>query len=247
MEKIDPHSNMHQILEKKLKQISTSIIELTKLHKIPTTPLLIAVSKKQSLEKILFFTQLGLFDFGENYVQEWKHKKEEIEKLNPEISKKIRWHFIGHLQSNKVKDVVGNVEYIHTIDSLKIAKKVSQIAKKLNIQQKILLEINLANESNKAGFELENFKKQVPEISKLPNLLICGLMAIPPQTDHKDELHSYFKQLKTLLDEWSHSGLFNPKEFKELSMGMSQDYPIAISEGSSMIRIGTALFGPRSD
>ncbi len=235
-----------QVIKEKLFSLLDSIRKAPNQASLNDRPLLIGASKKQSIEKIILLAKKGLFHFGENYVQEWQRKYDEIQKINSETAKKIKWHFIGHLQSNKVKDIVGKVEYIHTIDSLKLAKKVSQVAQKLHIQQKVLCEINLAKESSKTGFFIEDFKKALPELTKLPGLKITGLMAIPPHQEKPEGSRTYFKQLKTLLDESKQSGLINKTFFKELSMGMSQDYLIALSEGATMIRIGTLLFGARS-
>lgn len=204
---------------------------------------LVGVSKKQPLEKILALAQAGLVDFGENYVQEWKGKKSDIEKNHPELNKIIHWHFIGHLQSNKAKELVGKIEYIHALDSLKLAQRISQHAAQLGITQKVLMEINLEKEVGKFGFERESLLRNLSQLARLPGLSLEGLMAIPPPASG-EKSRPYFKRLKSLLDECNQSGNLT-KAMKELSMGMSNDFEVAIEEGATMIRIGTALFGPR--
>jgi pyridoxal phosphate enzyme (YggS family) len=184
---------------------------------------------------------LGLHHFGENYCQEWQSKAAKLTERKSEIF----WHFIGHLQSNKVKEVVGHVEYIHTLDSLKLAAKVSKRAESLGLKQKALLEINLAAEDSKSGFLIEDLHDKFAELSALPGLAIRGLMCIPPVGPNAEASRPYFKKLKSLLDEWNRSGIFTPP-LTELSMGMSQDFEVAIAEGATMIRVGTELFGPRN-
>lgn len=209
--------------------------------RLPDTLCLIGVSKKQSWQSIQAALDLGLHHFGENYCQEWQTKAEKLLQRKNEIF----WHFIGHLQSNKVKDVVGQVEYIHTIDSLKLAEKVSKRSEALGLKQKVLLEINLAAEASKAGFLIEDVVPNLADLSHLPGLAIQGLMGIPPVGPNAEASRVHFKKLKSLLDEWNRSGIFTPP-LTELSMGMSQDFEVAIEEGATMIRVGTELFGPRN-
>lgn len=205
---------------------------------------LIGVGKKQPFHKLLLAAKWGLQDFGENYVQEWQGKKEQISAENADLAKMIHWHFIGHLQSNKVKEVVGQVAYIHTIDSVKLAQKASEFAAKQAVVQKTLLEVNLAGEANKHGFDPAALMQNLPTLAKLPNLSWEGLMAIPPPLFPSEKMRPYFRKLKSLLDECNGLRVLE-SPMKELSMGMSQDFEIAIQEGATMIRIGTALFGPR--
>jgi len=210
----------------------------------PDSLRLVGVSKKQSVDKILQALSEGLLEFGENYVQEWQRKYLEIQKKAPDGSKKIHWHFLGHLQTNKVRDLVGKVEYLHTLDRLKLAQKVSQQAAALEHRQKVLIEVNLGEESSKSGYDLDGLRRDLPALASLPNLSWEGLMAIPPPSPNPEAARPYFRKLKSLLDECNQTGVFK-KPLTELSMGMSQDFEVAIEEGATMIRVGTALFGPR--
>jgi hypothetical protein len=219
-------------------------LAINRLGRSPKSITLVGASKGQPFEKIISFAQMGLLDFGENYVQEWKQKKEKIQKTFQELEKQLHWHFIGHLQRNKVSKVAGKCHLIHSVDSLRLAEKISSEAKKLDVNQKILLEINLAEEKNKSGMSRNVLCKELPTLVKLPNLYIDGLMAIPPALEPPELVRPFFRQLKSLLDECNQSG-FLAHPMTELSMGMSHDYEIAIEEGATMVRIGTALFGPR--
>lgn len=211
----------------------------------PNTVRLIGVSKKQGPEKILAAAAAGLWDFGENYVQEWEKKDQKIRMESPQLAAKLRWHFIGHLQSNKVNKVVGRVETIQTVDRLKLAKKISEIAGNLQISQKVFAEVNVGQETGKSGFSPKDFLSTWPDLASLPHLSWQGLMCIPPAAEAPEKSRPFFRQLKSLLDECNHSGL-SREPLRELSMGMSRDFEVAIEEGATMVRIGTALFGSRS-
>lgn len=206
---------------------------------------LIAVSKKQPLEKIIVLWQAGQRDFGENYVQEWQTKAQALAKHPLAKTAPIRWHFIGHLQSNKVKELIGQVDCIHSVGSFKLAQKISQIAAAKKLTQKILLQVNLGNEVSKSGFSAAELLKQLANLAGLSHLEICGLMAIPPVSSDTKTTRSYFKDLKSLLKQCNQQNVLQ-KDLHELSMGMSQDFGVAIEEGATMIRLGTLLFGPRT-
>jgi len=198
---------------------------------------LIGAAKGQPAELIRQALALGLRDFGENYVQEWRGKR-------PLLGPVPTWHFIGALQSNKAKHLVGEVGWIQTVDRLKLAEQISQIAVDRSCRQKVLFEINLEGEKNKAGFSPGEFLGCLEKLSALPNLDCRGLMAIPPVPEDPEESRPYFRRLKSLLDECRQRGVLK-EPFTELSMGMSQDFEIAVEEGATMVRIGTALFGKR--
>lgn len=206
---------------------------------------LIGATKKKSPEDIAQAISAGLNDFGENYFQEWREKNNQLKEKLGAAANKITWHFIGHLQSNKVHSLVGAVEWIHTVDSLNLAKKISQAAGAAACAQNILLEVNLALEPTKSGFPPEQIVEALPELAVLPHLSIRGLMAVPPELEDPERARPYFRQLKSLLDECNQTG-FLKEPLSELSMGMSQDFEAAIEEGATMVRVGTALFGPRS-
>lgn len=190
---------------------------------------LIAVSKTKPIEMIKEAYNLGIRDFGENKVQELLAK---IDKL----PKDIKWHMIGHLQTNKVKDIVDKVYLIHSVDSIKLAKVIDKEANKKNIIPNILIEINIANEESKFGFKIEEIDNVIKEIKKLKNINIEGLMCIAPFTVNPEDNRKYFKQMNKLKEKYN---------LNILSMGMSNDYKIAIEEKSNYVRIGTKIFGER--
>lgn len=196
---------------------------------------LIAVTKKQPIEKIIFLNKLGHTLFAENYVQEFLEKKNQLAHL------KIEWHLIGPLQSNKVSKVVGVADCIHSVDSLKLAQKINSSAAEKNIIQKVLLQINIANEDSKSGLSTNDFLREKNEFFKLKNIQVCGFMTMPPLANSAQDSQKYFKALKEIqLQIKSEYDFVN-----ELSMGTTQDYQIALQEGATMIRIGEALLGPR--
>lgn len=206
------------------------------LHaQIPKAVTLVAVSKGQPIEKIIELYQLGHRDFGENYVQEFLDKKE---KTDAEGLTDIRWHFIGHLQSNKVKALVPHVFCIHSVDSDKLVKEISKRVleiKRLPIP--CLIEVRLSNEENKTGIDPVTVPTLVKTMNALDGVGICGLMGLPsPERSDKKEP---FRALALLA-----KSAIGPKAF--LSMGMSSDYLEAIECGATHIRIGTSLFGPRT-
>lgn len=195
-----------------------------------TNTQLIAVSKTQPISIIKEAYNTGILDFGENKVQELLEK---IDKL----PNNIRWHMIGHLQTNKVKDIIDKVYLIHSVDTIKLAKVIDKVAKNKNIKVNILLEINIANEESKYGFKIEEINNAIKEINNLSNINIKGFMCIAPNTTNSENNRIYFKQMKDLADKYN---------YKILSMGMSNDYKIAIEEKSTYIRIGTKIFGKRT-
>jgi hypothetical protein len=206
---------------------------------------LIGVTKKQSAELIRAAWAEGLGDFGENYVQEWQIKQDRLRQDWGAKADQITWHFIGHLQGNKVKAVVGRVDWIHTVDSVKLAEKISRTAGEVGCIQKVLIEVNLAAEPSKSGFTPAQLPSDLHRLAALPHLSWRGLMAIPPETTDGESNRPYFRRLKSLLDECNQTGVLT-EPLTELSMGMSQDFEVAIEEGATMVRIGTALFGPRT-
>ena len=191
---------------------------------------LIAVSKTQPTSVIQQAYDAGIKDFGENKVQEQNTK---IDKL----PKDIKWHMIGHLQTNKVKDLIDKVYLIHSVDSVKLANVIDKCAKKKNIKVNILLEINIANEDSKYGFKTNEIEEAIKYIKDLSNINIQGFMCVAPNTNNPENNRIFFKQMKELADTYN---------YKKLSMGMSNDYKIAIQEKSTYIRIGTKIFGNRN-
>jgi PLP dependent protein len=204
---------------------------------IPSHVKVLAVSKLQPTAKIRALYEKGYRHFGENYPQELVKKQNELKDL------KVSWHLIGHLQKNKVKLVLG-CELIHSVDSLSLAEEISKRAKSEGLQQKILLQINLAQESSKEGFNKNTLEKEFKKISELPHLEVCGLMTMPPFVQNSEENRRYFNELRQLLLKLKSTYKLS-ENFRELSMGTSQDYQVAIEEGATWIRLGTTLFGDR--
>lgn len=205
--------------------------------KVDTTKTkIIAVTKYVDTNKMIEAYEAGIKDFAESKFQDAEDKRK---KLPPDIEKDIIWHFIGHLQTNKAKKITGNYKYIHSIDSLKLAKCINEEAKNKGIKQKILIQVNIADEETKFGFELESIKEVFSEIIILDSINVAGLMTIGPNTKDQSSIRKTFKELRQLRDNLQEK--FNCR-IPELSMGMSSDYKIAIEEGSTMIRLGQVLF-----
>lgn len=217
--------------------MSTVEDNLSELRKeiVPYKPIIIAVTKYFDENKLIEAYQDGLRNFGENRVQD---ALEKFEKLPDEVKKNSRFHLIGHLQSNKVKKAVGAFDLIQSVDSLKLACAISQEALNQGIVQKILLQVNNANEEAKSGFSVEELKGCFNEILSLKGIEVNGLMNIAPIVPEK-ELHVLFEGMKNLKNELERDYSVN---LAELSMGMSSDYKIALEHGSTMIRIGRKLF-----
>ena len=194
---------------------------------------LVGATKTVSCDKIAQAVNCGLNHIGENKAQEFTEKYPNFPKAT--------YHFIGHLQTNKAKYIVGKAHLIHSVDSVKLAKEISKIAKKQNITQEVLLEVNVAKDESKHGFFEEDIASAILEIKQLENISVVGLMTVLPNTKNKNKLASLCLQMRNLYD------IINKQEkcFKYLSMGMSGDYQIAINNGSNMIRIGSLLFGKR--
>lgn len=198
---------------------------------------LISVSKTKPLSLIEEAVKLGYEVFGENKVQELVDKYENI-------SKPVSWHLIGHLQTNKVKYIVDKAEYIHSVDSLRLAKEIQKEAAKKNVICKILLEVNVAEETTKFGLRMDEVEDLIRQIKDFPNILICGLMTIAPFVANPEDNRVHFRALRHLLLDINSKNIDNIN-MNVLSMGMTNDYQVAIEEGSTMVRIGTGIFGER--
>ena len=198
---------------------------------------LIAVSKTMPVEIVQEAYDCGIRDFGENKVQELVSKSEQL----PDD---IRWHMIGHLQTNKVKAVIKKAALIHSVDSLKLAEAIENEATKLDITVEGLLEVNVANEESKFGFSVSELLEQIASFDKFKHLKIRGLMTVAPYVSDPKCNESVFKKIKDLSVDIN-ARKFHNIEMDLLSMGMSNDYEIAISQGTTFIRVGTAIFGVR--
>lgn len=203
----------------------------------PEEVTIIAVSKTKPLSNVVELQEHGVMEFGENKVQELCSKYEEIE--TP-----VHWHLIGHLQTNKVKYIVDKVALIHSVDSLKLAKQISKEAGKKEVNVPILIQVNVANEDTKFGLDTEEVVSLVEEVSKLPNIQIKGLMTIAPFVENPEDNRKYFRELKQLFIDIANKKIDNVA-MEILSMGMTNDYEVAIEEGATMVRVGTGIFGAR--
>lgn len=199
---------------------------------------LIAVSKTKPKEMLKEAYDAGIREFGENKVQELCQKMEEL----PE---NIHWHMIGHLQTNKVKSIVGKTSLIHSVDSLHLAEEIQKQAIKCNVTVPILIEVNIANEESKFGIRAEETIELVKSAAKLDHLKIEGLMTIAPYVENAEENRLYFRQIRQLSVDINNQNIDNVN-MKELSMGMTGDYMVAIEEGATLVRVGTGIFGERN-
>ncbi len=199
---------------------------------------LLAASKTVSVEKIRQAAAAGVQLFGENYVQEAREKIKQLKDLG------LTWHLIGHLQKNKAKLAVELFDLIETVDSLSLAEELDRRARARGRVMPILVEVNIGGEKSKAGVAPQDLLKFIGEIAPLANLRVCGLMTIPPFREDPEEVRPYFRQLRELAEELKRAAIPGV-EIKDLSMGMSHDFEVAIEEGATIIRLGTAIFGPR--
>lgn len=200
---------------------------------------LVAVSKTVSAARVREAFEAGQRDFGENRVQESEAKQRELAGLE------INWHFIGHLQTNKAARAIGLFQWIHSVDSARLARKLDEAASEAPKPLPVLIEVNLGGEETKSGARETEVAGLAEEIARLGGLELRGLMAIPPYFDDPEKSRPFFERLRTLakqLDELALPGV----SMHDLSMGMSHDFEIAVEEGATMVRVGTAIFGPRS-
>ena len=210
-------------------------------NSLPSTVQLIAVSKTKPAEDIQTLYNEGQRAFGENKAQEMKAKHEAL-------PKDIQWHFIGHLQTNKIKYIAPYVTLIHSIDSMELLQEVNKYALKNERVISCLLQFHVATEETKFGFTLEKCEQMLhsDEFAQLKNVKICGVMGMGTNTDNQEQVKSEFHHLHQIFETLKDNYFTHNEEFKELSMGMTDDYPIAIGEGSTMIRVGSAIFGARN-
>jgi pyridoxal phosphate enzyme (YggS family) len=213
----------------------------TTLAEIPSHVKLVAISKTKPVEDILEAYQAGQKIFGENKVQELITKHEQL-------PKDIEWHMVGHLQSNKVKYIAHFVHLIHSVDSINLLTEINKQGQKHKRVINCLLQVYIASEETKFGFSEEEIKQLINSdtFSALTNISICGLMGMATFTEDTKQIRNEFKKLNNIFTSLKNSIFRNNSEFKEISMGMSSDYNIAIEEGSTMVRIGSKLFGERN-
>jgi hypothetical protein len=206
---------------------------------LPPTVRLIGVTKKKPSEVIRVAYAAGLRDFGESQVQEAMTKQAELSDLTG-----ITWHLIGHLQTNKARRALLHFDWIHSVDSLKLAHKLNDLAAELGRTPYCCLQVKMVPDPPKYGFTVDELWEALPALNELPHLNIVGLMTIPPQESSIEEIEDIFNQARTLAGQITQKG-YPRLQMTELSMGMSSDYSIAIAAGATMIRVGTILFGDR--
>lgn len=198
---------------------------------------LIAVSKTKPAEDIQALIEQGVTNFGENKVQEMCTKEETLQKG-------LSWHMIGHLQRNKVKYLMGKTCLIHSVDSLRLAQEIQKEAAKEGIICPVLVEINIGNEESKGGIDINEAETLARQIAELPNLKLNGLMCIAPFVDDAEENREHFRRMRKKRDELAALAIPGT-DIRELSMGMTGDFEVAIEEGATLVRVGTAIFGER--
>ena len=227
------------MLKDNLKQVEDNIAKAcARAGRDRSEVTLIAVSKTKPVEMLQEIYDEGVRTFGENKVQEICEKYEQL-------PSDIKWHMIGHLQRNKVKQVIDKAALIHSVDSYRLAQEISVQAQKKNICMPILVEVNIAQEESKFGISADDTVQLVEEIAALPNLEIKGLMTIAPFVTDPEENRTYFRQIKQLSVDIKNKNIDNVS-MEILSLGMSSDYTDAIECGSNLVRVGSALFGMRS-
>jgi len=197
---------------------------------------LVAITKTHPAEKVREAIEAGQTLFGESRVQEARAKI-------PELPSNLRWHFVGHLQKNKIRHALPLFEMIHSVDSFGLAQDMNRIAEEEGMHSRVLLEVNVAGEGSKFGFAPDKLREQMEELLALPRLSIEGLMCLPPLAEEAEASRKYFVQLRELRD-----SLEKELDLKlpQLSMGMTQDFPTAVEEGATLVRVGTAIFGERT-
>ena len=213
----------------------------------PRDVTLVAVSKTKPFADILAASACGAADFGENYVQELTQKIEAYEGLADPAP--VRWHMIGHLQKNKVKYLIGRTALIHSVDSVPLAAQIEKEAAKKDAVERILLEVNIAGEESKWGFDPAGAEEAARAIRAFPHVRVLGLMTSAPYTEDPETNRIHFRHLAALAREMAERGLFASDDpacrVPVLSMGMSGDFEVAVEEGATMVRVGTAVFGKR--
>ena len=203
----------------------------------PKDVLLLAVSKTVDVDRIKVAVDCGLNSLGENRVQEI------MEKYEP-MGENVKWHLIGHLQTNKVKYIIDKVELIHSVESIKLAEEINKQAKKHNLVMDVLVEVNMADEESKFGVKPEETESFIRELALMDNIRVRGLMTVAPNVENGEENRVYFRNMKQLLVDINAKNI-NNINMDILSMGMTGDYETAVEEGATIVRVGTGIFGKR--
>lgn len=208
---------------------------------IPDTVKLIAVTKQVSVAAMRQAYAAGIRDFGESRIQEAQLKQSQLQDL-PDIT----WHLIGRLQSNKAKKALELFQWIHSVDSLKLAQRLDTLAGEIDRQPQVCLQVKIAEDPNKTGWSTSQLLAELPQLDRCMNLKICGLMTIPPLGLNEAEIKSIFLRTYELRQEINKQNWTNLQQMQHLSMGMSDDYKIAIASGATMVRLGRIIFGDRA-
>ena len=222
-----------QTIREKIRQAALRV------ERDPSSIRLVAATKTVSPANVEEAYSAGVRIFGENRLQEAQEKRR---MLGPREG--LVWHFIGRMQRRKLKDIVGNFALLHSVESLEQAQGINAVAEKLGISQAVLLEVNVGGEASKGGFTSQELEAGLEELDRLPHVSIQGLMTLPPWRENPEEVRPYFRQLCQLRNRLAQHSWMRVR-MAELSMGMSHDYEVAIEEGATMVRIGTAIFGER--
>lgn len=226
-------------MKQRLEQIIQRITDAaTACGRDPASVRLVAVSKTIDAERVSRAIDAGATILGENYIQETR------DKFNALYDRPVKWHFIGHLQSNKAKYAVRMFDLIHSVDSLKLARALDKEARKNDKVQDILVQVNISREETKSGIDETDAVELITQIGSLENISVKGLMTMPPFFDAPEQARPYFRQLARLRDNIVDASIPGVS-MTELSMGMTGDFEVAIAEGATLVRIGTALFGAR--
>ncbi|OPL08008.1 MAG: alanine racemase [delta proteobacterium ML8_F1] len=225
-------------IKENLKEIKDNIRTVCeKQGRDPESVTLIAVTKTIDEAVVNESLKLGIRDIGENKVQE-------IERKYPAISKGVKWHLIGHLQRNKVKYVIDKVAMIHSVDSLRLAQEIDKRAEGIGLVMDVLLQLNIAREESKFGLDMEELYRLIEDLSRLGHIRVRGLMTMAPFVENPEEVRWVFRKMKDIFEDLKLRD-FENIDMEYLSMGMTNDYLVALEEGANMLRIGTGIYGPR--
>jgi hypothetical protein len=226
-------------IQENINEVRDNIYNICKkMNRNPEDIKIIAVTKTVDIDRISTAIDFGIDAIGENRVQE-------IRKKYNKIDKKVEWHMIGHLQTNKVKYIIDKVSLIHSLDSLRLAKEIDKRAKNIDKTMNVLVQINIGNEDSKYGIDLDDVHNFIEKLESFKNLKVQGLMAIAPYVKNPEAIRPHFKKMKKIFDDLKGKDIEN-LEMKYLSMGMTNDYLVAIEEGANIVRIGTGIFGKRN-
>jgi PLP dependent protein len=235
-------------ISEKLKRIKDTInAACARAGREPGEVRLVVVTKSATLEAVQEVLHLGVTDLGENRVQQLRKVAAQVEEFlqgpdgDPALLKKIHWHMIGHLQRNKVRQVLPFTVLIHSVDTLRLAEEINAAGAKLNLRPKVLLQVNTSDEPQKYGVPVGAVTHLAEQIETLPNVRLTGLMTMAPLTHNKDVVRACFVRARELFIEMRGERIVGP-QFTELSMGMSSDYEVAVEEGATILRIGSAIF-----